>query len=318
MKAATPPALWALATTCRARVVFPEDSGPKAVTNKQLKQVERRVNEKIHQALLLTCSVMPIEEAKKLGAMALFNEKYGDHVRVVAIGAEDQSRLTQAFSREFCGGTHVDNTEKIGGLKVTKEESISAGVRRITALTGDELTGYLTGRSEIIDELSQLLKVPPEQIIERVQKLIEDKKNLTKKLKTAGHQGGSDTMTEVKSLLEKSEKIADTSIIIGQISPAPIDQVRAAIDSLKKKAKSTAIVLAMPEGNDTVTLLAAMTDDVIKKGLKAGDVVKEIAPIVGGGGGGRPQMAQAGGKNPSKLKGALAKAKELIKTKLVD
>ena len=289
---------------------------PKALTDGEIKLVEHKVREKISVDVPVTCAVMCIEEAKKLGAMAFFSEKYGSEVRVVAVGAENDIQLKDAFSREFCGGTHVDRTGDIGGFKVIKEESISAGVRRITALTGEGLMNYLAERSEVIDDLSEMLKVPSEQMAERVQKLLDDNKKLSKQLKAAAKKGGSDVMAEAKELLGKAEKIGKVSVVVGQLSSAPLEQVRAAIDSLKKMAKSAAIVLGVAGGDNKVTLLAAVTDDLIKKGLKAGDIVKEIAPVVGGGGGGRPQFAQAGGKNPAKLDEALAKASQIIKEKL--
>jgi alanyl-tRNA synthetase len=288
---------------------------PKAPSAKQLKKVEDLVREKIAADLPVTCLVMPKDQAQKLGAMALFGEKYGNEVRVVAIGAENKDGLGEAFSREFCGGTHVDRIGSIGGFKIIKEESISAGVRRITALTGSGLAGFLEQRSEIIDELSETLKVPAEKLLGRVERLIKDNKKLAKELKSAARQAGSDTMAEAKQLLEKCEKVGGTSVIIGRLSATSVEQAREAIDMLKKKAKSAAVVLSFAD-NDKVTLLAGMTNDLVKKGLKAGVLVKAIAPIVDGGGGGRPQMAQAGGKNPEKIKDALDKAAELIKENL--
>ena len=288
----------------------------KALTPEQIEHTENRVREKIAENLPLTCAVMPIDEAKKLGAMALFGEKYGSEVRVVGIGADNAAQITQAFSREFCGGTHLDNTSQNGGFAIIREESISAGVRRITALTGAGLVDYLLERGKIVDNLTTLLKAPPELITDRVEKLLADNKKLAKDLKSAAKKGGTDTMAESAQLLKNAEKIGETSIIAGALSPCPIDQARQAIDSLKKKAKSAAIVLGIPQGDDKVMLLAAMTDDLIKKGLKAGDLIKQIAPIVDGRGGGKPQMAQAGGKNPANLPQALAKATELIKTHL--
>ncbi|MBA7474837.1 Alanine--tRNA ligase [subsurface metagenome] len=288
---------------------------PKAPSARQLKKVEHKVREKIAADLPVACAVMPKDQAQKLGAMALFGEKYGNEVRVVAIGAESEDRLGEAFSREFCGGTHVDRIGSIGGFKIIKEESISAGVRRITALTGSGLAGFLEQRSEIVDELSEMLKVPAEKLADRVEQLIKDNKKLAKELKSAARQAGSDTMAEAKQLLEKCEKIEGTSVIIGRLSATSVEQARETIDMLKKKAKSAAVVLGFAD-NDKVTLLAGMTNDLVKKGLKAGVLVKAIAPIVDGGGGGRPQMAQAGGKNPEKIDDALAKAAELIKEKL--
>ena len=290
---------------------------PKALTEQEKKKVEQLVCEKIIGALPVTCVVMPRAEAEKLGAMALFGEKYGSEVRVVAIGAANEKLLGEAFSREFCGGTHCDNTGEIGGFKIIREESISAGVRRITALTGSELTKYLEDRSEIIEKLSVMLKTSAEALVDRVDRLIKENKKLAKKLKSGARQSGSDAMAEAKKLLGKCEKIDGTSVVIGRLSTTSVEQAREAIDMLKKKAKSAAVVLGFDD-DGKVTLLAGFTDDLVKKGLKAGDVVKAIAPIVDGGGGGRPHMAQAGGKKPEKIKDALAKAKELIKEKLAN
>jgi len=288
---------------------------PKAPTAEQLRQVEELVRGKIADDLPVTWTVMPKDRAQKLGAMALFGEKYGDEVRVVALGAEDKGRIDEAFSREFCGGTHVDRLGAIGSFKIIKEESISAGVRRITALTGAALTDYLEKASDIVDGLSAMLKVPSESLVERVGQLLKDNKKLAKELKTAARQSGSDSMAEARGLLEKCEKIGEASIVIGQLSTTSVDQAREAVDMLKKKAKSAAVVLGFDE-DGRATLLAGVTDDLIAKGLKAGDIVKEIAPIVDGGGGGRPQMAQAGGKNPKKIGDALSSAGEIIKQKL--
>ena len=288
---------------------------PKAPTPKELKKVEELVREKIISDLPLTWVVMPKEKAQQMGAMALFGEKYGNDVRVVAIGAEGQEQISEAFSREFCGGTHVDRLGAIGDFKIIKEESISAGVRRITALTGLGLNSYFEKASDIVDELSAILKVPSEGLVDRVEQLIKENKKLAKELKTAARASGADVMTEAKEFLQKCEKVGETSIIIGRLQGAQIEQAREAVDMLKKKAKSAAIVLGFGDG-DKATLLAGMTDDVIKKGLKAGDIVRETAPIIGGGGGGRPQIAQAGGKNPEKIDDALKKAAELIKEKL--
>jgi len=289
---------------------------PKAPTAGQLREVENLVREKIAADLPVTWTVMPRKKAEKLGAMALFGEKYGNEVRVVGIGVEHGDKISQAFSREFCGGTHVDRLGSIGGFKIIKEESISAGVRRITALTGSALTDYFENSSDIVESLSQMLKVPAETVTNRVEHLLAENKKLAKKLKAAGTAGGPDTIAEAKKLLENCEKINSAHVIIGQLSNTPIERAREAVDMLKKKAKSAAIVLGFADG-DKVTLLSGVTDDLVKKGLKAGDVVKVIAPIVDGGGGGRPQMAQAGGKNPSKIQEALAKAEEIIKEKLV-
>jgi alanyl-tRNA synthetase len=288
---------------------------PKALTTEQIAEVESLVNEKVATDLSVSWVEMSIEKGRELGAMALFGEKYGDVVRVVAIGAEDEQAVGDAFSREFCGGTHVERLGTIGGFKIIKEESIASGVRRITGLTGSGLTEYLSARSDIVDELSRTLKVPAEQVIDRVNALTEENKKLGKELKAASKRGGTDVIAEAKALLEKAEKIGESSIVIGKLSPTNADQARAAVDMIKKKAKSAVAVFGYVDG-DMANLIAGCSDDLIKKGVKAGDIVKEIAPVIDGGGGGRPQMAQAGGKNPEKIDEALAKAAEIIKAKL--
>ncbi|GAF99283.1 unnamed protein product, partial [marine sediment metagenome] len=215
--------------------------------------------EKIAEDEPIVCRVMPRDKAEKLGAIALFGEKYGSEVRVVAIGAEDESRLSEAFSKEFCGGTHCDNTGQIGGFKIIREESISAGVRRITALTGEKLTEFLEKRSEIIDELCKTLKVPAEEIVDRVEKLTEENKKLTKQLKSASKQTGVDVIAEAKKLLEKCEKLGETSVVVGRLSATSVEQARSAVDMVKKKAKSAAIVLGFDD-DGKAALLAALTD----------------------------------------------------------
>lgn len=317
---------WALQQVCgkdvaqQGSLVCPEYlrfdfTYPKALTAQQIKEVERLVREKIVEDLPVTCATMAKDDAEKLGAMALFGEKYGSEVRVVAIGAEDEQMVGEALSKEFCGGTHVDRVGVIGGFKIIKEESISAGVRRITALTGQKLIEYLEQRSVIVDELIEKLKVPAEDVVERVGKLATDNKRLSKELKSAAARGGADVMAEARELLKNSEKVQGSHIVVGEVSIASAEQGRAAIDMVKKKAKSAAVVLAY-ENDGKVTLLSGVTEDLITKGLKAGDIVKQIAPIVDGGGGGRPQMAQAGGKNPKKIREALEEARELIKKRL--
>jgi alanyl-tRNA synthetase len=287
---------------------------PKAMTPDEIKKVEELVREKIAADLPVTCISMPREKADKLGAMALFGEKYGDEVRVVAVGAQDEKTLNLAFSKEFCGGTHIDRTGVITDFKIIKEESVSAGVRRITGLTGQVLAKYLEQRSDIVDELAGLLKVSAEGVVERVNKLLTENKKLAKQLKSAPQQGAADSLAEAKQLLENCVKAGNVSVIVGKLSHTTVEQARAAIDMLKKKAPSSVIVLGFAEG-DKATLLAGVTDDLVKT-ISASDILKQISPIIEGGGGGRPNMAQAGGKKPEKLDEALAKAAEIIKTKL--
>ena len=287
---------------------------PKAPTAEELARIEQLVREKIAEDLPVAWTVLPREDAERLGAMALFGEKYGSEVRVVCVGASDEKHIDDAFSREFCGGTHVDRLGVIGGIKILKEESVSAGVRRITALTGQALNAHLERAGDIVEQLTALLQIPADKLPERISQLVEDNKKLTKQLKTAAKAGGPDTMAEARDLLDAGGKIGESSVVVGRLSTTSIDRAREAVDMLKKKAKSAAIVLAYEE-DGKVMLLAGVTDDLIKK-IKAGDIVKQIAPIVDGGGGGKPQMAQAGGKNPAKIDEALAKATEMIQTAL--
>jgi alanyl-tRNA synthetase len=209
----------------------------------------------------------------------------------------------------------LEKTGSIGGFKIVKEESISAGVRRITALTGPGLTEYLGQRSEVIDQLSMMLKVPAEGLPARVEQLIKENKKLAKELKSVSKLSASDVMPEAKKLLEGSEKVGSAHVIIGRLSVASVEQARAAIDMLRKKAKSAAVVIGFAV-DDKATLLAGLTDDLVNKGLKAGEIIKAVAPIIQGRGGGRPNMAQAGGKTPEKIDEALVKAAELIKVEL--
>ncbi len=285
---------------------------PKALAKEQVQVIETLVQERIEEALPVMTAVLGIEEAKQLGAMALFGEKYGDVVRVLAIGAANKDQLQEAFSKELCGGTHVSNTAEIGGFAIQKEESVSAGVRRITALTGPGLMRHLLVRGRIVDELVETLKAPADQLAARVAKLLEDNKALKKELKSGGGKSASDAFGAAEKLLESASKAGGAFVVVGQLPPVDVEQARTAIDSVKKKAGSAAIVFGIADGEDKVMLLAGVTDDLIQKGVKAGDIVREIAPVVGGGGGGRPNMAQAGGKDPAKLEEALAKAKAMI------
>jgi alanyl-tRNA synthetase len=243
--------------------------------------------------------------------MALFNEKYGSAVRVVAIGAASTYELETSFSKEFCGGTHVQETGEIAGFKIISQESVSAGVRRITAMTGDGLIRYLEERAGIVDKLVDILKCPPVQILERVEKLVGENKKLQKDIKTAAKSVGGDAMGTAAQLLENAEFIGGATVVIGQLPGNDIEAARGAMDMIKKKAPSSVCVFAMAD-EGSVTLLCGVTDDLVNKGLKAGEIIKQIAPLVGGGGGGRPTMAQAGGKNPGGIGAALEKAKGMI------
>ncbi|MBN2844002.1 MAG: alanine--tRNA ligase, partial [Sedimentisphaerales bacterium] len=279
---------------------------PKALTSEEICQVEELIRQKINTAVPVNANVMPLDEAKKLGAMALFSEKYGNEVRVIAVGDD----LHNAFSREFCGGCHVDNTAEIGAFMITREESVATGVRRITAMTGRSLNDMLYSQSRIVTDLCVTLKARPEELKERVEALIDNNKKLQKQLKKGS---GNDVKTIVANLLNDAADINGTKIVIGQLPEVDVDVVRGQLDWIKSQAQSCVSVLAtVAEEEGKVMLFAAVTDDLIKKGVQAGAIVKEIAPIVGGGGGGKPQMAQAGGKQPENVEKALAKARDML------
>ena len=286
---------------------------PRALTREQIDMVEALVRDKIEAALSVTFKVMPVDEARQLGAMSLFSEKYGDFVRVLAIGTAQMDKLEEAFSMEFCGGTHTTNTSQIGSFMITREESIATGIRRITAMTGRALNEMLYKRNCQVEQLVSMLKTTPENLTQRVEALLQDNKKLKKQLEKGNT---ADLKSAARKLLDNAETIDQVKIIIGQMPPATPDIIRSQIDWLRKKAPTSVIVLGITTGDGKVMLFAAVTDDLVEKGLKAGDIIKQIAPIVGGKGGGRPQLAQAGGKNPKNLPDALKTAGQFIKERI--
>jgi alanyl-tRNA synthetase len=263
------------------------------VTTDELKEMEKIVNQKIWEAIPVVTIETDIDTAKNMGAMALFGEKYGRDVRVVNIGD---------WSIELCGGTHVINTEDIGLFKIVSESGIGAGVRRIEALTGKEAYQAFREEEEQLLQVAQIVKSPQikevvsktEQLQQQLRELQKENEQLATKL--ANQQAG-DVFKDVK-------EINGTSVITAQVSVKDMNQLRQLADQWKQKALSDVLVLGTVQG-EKVNLLAAMSPAANEKGLKAGDLIKAIAPKVGGGGGGRPDMAQAGGKNPAGLSDAL-------------
>jgi len=264
------------------------------VTAVELKEMEKIVNQKIWEAIPVVTIETDIDTAKNMGAMALFGEKYGHDVRVVNIGD---------WSIELCGGTHVVNTEDIGLFKIVSESGIGAGVRRIEALTGKEAYEAFRDEEEQLMQVAQIVKSPQikevvtktEQLQQQVKELQKENEQLATKL--ANQQAG-DVFKDVK-------EINGTTVITAQVNVKDMNQLRQLADQWEQKALSDVLVLGTVQG-EKVNLLAAMSPTANEKGLKAGDLIKAIAPKVGGGGGGRPDMAQAGGKNPAGLSDALA------------
>jgi alanyl-tRNA synthetase len=275
----------------------------KPLTAAEIREVEARVNAEIMQNTATRARVLPIEEAKKSGAVMLFGEKYGDEVRVLDIGS----------SREFCGGTHVERTGDIGVFKLYSEGGVAAGVRRVEATTGGNALAMIGGQLDEFGEVARQLRAQPGagSVLKAVQLLADEKKALEKEIarlrsKLASGQGGD--------LSAQAVDIKGAKVLAAAIDGADAKSLREAMDQLKDKLKSAAIVLAAAEGGK-VTLIAGVTADLTAK-VKAGELVNHVATQVGGKGGGRPDMAQAGGTDPSKLPQALASVKAWVEGKL--
>lgn len=270
-----------------------------ALTSEELKQIEEIVNEKIAEQLPVETKIMSIEEAKKTGAMALFGEKYGDSVRVVNMGE---------FSKEFCGGTHVKNTGNIMLFKIISESGVAAGVRRIDALTGQAVLDYYANIENMLYEAARTAKSEPAKLNAKIESLLEEIKvlhseNESLKSKLANNSLG-DVMSNVK-------EIKGFNVLATKVDGVDMNGLRNLGDNLKEKLTNGVIVLASSQ-EDKVNLIVMATDDAVKNGAHAGNIIKSIAPLVGGGGGGRSNMAQAGGKNPAGIDASLAKVEECL------
>ena len=270
-----------------------------ALTSEELKQIEEIVNEKIAEQLPVETKIMSIEEAKKTGAMALFGEKYGDSVRVVNMGE---------FSKEFCGGTHVKNTGNIMLFKIISESGVAAGVRRIDARTGQAVLDYYANIENMLYEAARTAKSEPAKLNAKIESLLEEIKvlhseNESLKSKLANNSLG-DVMSNVK-------EIKGFNVLATKVDGVDMNGLRNLGDNLKEKLTNGVIVLASSQ-EDKVNLIVMATDDAVKNGAHAGNIIKSIAPLVGGGGGGRPNMAQAGGKNPAGIDASLAKVEECL------
>ena len=274
-----------------------------ALTAEELKKVEDLVNESISKGLPVDIKNMPIEEARKTGAQALFGEKYGDVVRVVNMGD---------YSIEFCGGTHVSNTSEISALKIVSETGVAAGVRRIEALTSKGLTKYYNDLEEKLREAAKLLKATPENLGDKIEHLLAENKALHSEIDSLKSKMAQDAAGDVMSNVKE---IAGVKLLAAEIAGVDMNGLRDLGDQFKEKLGDGVVVLA--SGNDgKVSLMVTATDGAMKKGAHAGNLIKAIAQCVGGGGGGRPNMAQAGGKNPAGIADALAKAEEVLAEQL--
>lgn len=274
-----------------------------AMTKEELKQVEDIVNEQIMKCLPVKAENMPIEEARKTGAAALFGEKYGDIVRVVSMGD---------FSKEFCGGTHVDNTGVITAFKIVSETGVAAGVRRIEALTSKGLLKYYDELEEKLHRSAKLLKTTPDKLEERISHVLGENKELHSEVESLKSRLAKESMGDVT---DQVKEIKGIKFLAAKVPDADMNGLRDLGDQLKEKLGECVIVLAScAEGK--VSLMAMATEEAVRAGAHAGNLIKAIASCVGGGGGGRPNMAQAGGKNPAGIEEALAKAEQELENQL--
>lgn len=274
-----------------------------AMTEEEIQKVEQIVNEQIRAALPVKAENMPIEEARKTGAAALFGEKYGDVVRVVSMGE---------FSKEFCGGTHVDNTSVIMAFKIISETGVAAGVRRIEALTSKGLMDYYHAVEEQLHHAAKLVKAKPEQLADKIQHLVAENKALGSEIESLKSKMAKDAMGNV---MDQVQQIEGVKLLATSVEGVDMNGLRDLGDQLKEKLGEGVILLVSAAG-EKVNLMAMATEEAVSQGAHAGNLIKACAACVGGGGGGRPNMAQAGGKNPAGVKDALAKALEVLKEQL--
>lgn len=276
-----------------------------ALSSEQLKAVEDLVNQQIFASKPVVTRVMGIDEAKAAGAVALFGEKYGDIVRVVSVGAEDQP-----FSRELCGGTHAANTAEIGLFKIISESSTGSNVRRIEAVTSKGALDYMADRLALVDAAAAALKCRVEEVPARVENLQAELRETSSKLKKALTGGSSDA---ISSAIDGAVELKGYKLVVAELQGLEAADLRNVWDTVHQKvAGPVACVVASVTEKGTPTLLAAGSDDAVKAGFHAGNVIKQIAGLVDGRGGGRPNMAQAGGKNAAGIADALAAAKTAL------
>ena len=273
------------------------------VTAEELKKVEDIVNEKILEGMEIDVREMSIDEARKLGAMALFGEKYGEVVRVVNMSG---------YSVEFCGGVHLKNTAQAGSFKIVSEGGVAAGVRRIEALTGEGALKFYQAQGEELKKVCAIAKTTPDNMIKHLENLMKEQKELAKEIEALKAKMAGSAAEDV---LKNAEVVNGINVICAQVEDADGNALKTMGDELKNKLGSAVVVLAgVKEGK--ISLVAMATDDAVKAGAHSGNIIKAAAAVCGGGGGGKPNMAQAGGKDASKIGEALEKAKEIIKEQL--
>ena len=269
----------------------------KALTKDELNRIERIVNDKIKESIAVTKKEMSLSEAKKEGAMALFGEKYGDVVRTVRVSD---------FSFELCGGTHIDNTSEIKCFKIMSESGVAAGVRRIEAITSDTLIDYYNDEVEKMDNISNLLKVPTNETVDKVNSLLKDIKDMKSEIESLKKQVSNSEVSDIKT-----EVINGLNTVINSFDNKDMNELKDLVDSIKDKINDY-VVVAFSKNNDNVLIVVSISDSAIKKGLHAGSILKQLANTLGGNGGGRDKFAQGQGKDASKINDTIELAKKLI------
>lgn len=275
-----------------------------AMTQEEIDKVEAIVNQKIAESLPVNTNIMSLEDAKKTGAMALFGEKYGDSVRVVSMGD---------FSTELCGGTHVSNTGNIMLFKIVSEAGVAAGIRRIEALTGSGVLAYYRNIEDTLDMACKTAKTERSQLLHRIAAMNDEIKTLSSENEKLKAKIANES---VGNVMDNIQEISGFKFLPVNVADVDMNGLRNLGDNMKEKIGSGIVVLVSTQGQDKVNVIAMATDDAVAKGAHAGNLIKAVAPIVGGGGGGRPNMAQAGGKNPDKAAELLVKAAEVAASQL--
>ena len=274
-----------------------------AITKEELKVIEDKVNDIILESLNITCENMSINDAKNKGAMALFGEKYGDEVRVVSMGD---------YSIELCGGTHLTNTSQVGMFKILSESGVAAGVRRIEAITGRAVYNYLKEKEEVITNVCSNLKTKEDGLSQKVTSLIEENKSLSKELHDMKTKM---SLQAVDSVLDSKADVNGVNLVTTKFEGMDMNTLKEVADNLRDKLVSGVVVLANI-ADDKLNLVVTATKDVVDKGVHCGNIVKAIAQVAGGKGGGRPNMAQAGAPDVSKVDDALNYASEVLKSQV--
>ena len=294
---------------------------PQAPSAAELREAQRLVNARIRDDIAQETFILPYEEAIDRGAIAFFEDRYAAEVRMVEYcearaasgGAASAHRHTPAcFSRELCGGTHLHSTGGVGNFVISGDSSIGAGLRRIEALTGPEAERYIEERLDLVDDLSQRFKAPPAEIAGRIDALEEQ---LAEERRRARAQSASRAAGLAETLADEAEQLDGVQILIARVEADSADALRGMADRLRERMDSAFVTLGAVI-DDRPHLLALATDDVVERGLRADEVVKAAGAVVGGGGGGRPALAQAGGRDASRLDEALEAARRLARERL--